>query len=155
MSDADVSVAVDVRRAPDVVWAAIADPTRFPSWSPEAAGVLGAAASGGPLAVGAQFSGANRNGIFRWSTRCTVVESVAGTTFAFDVTYLGMAVARWRYAVTPSDTGSRVEEQWWDHRGAIMKAIGAIGTGVADRRTHNERTMRATLDALKAELEDS
>jgi hypothetical protein len=36
-----------------------------------------------------------------------------------------------------------------------MKVLGAVGTGVADRRTHNERTMRATLDALAAELEEA
>ena len=148
----DVSVSVQVRRTPEAVWDAVADPRRIASWSPEAHGVSGHDGAAGPTAVGTTFSGSNRHGVFRWTTRCQVVESTPGAAFAFDVTYLGMSVARWRYALSPVDDGMLVEEQWWDTRGAPMKALGAVGTGVADRRTHNERTMRATLDALAADL---
>jgi hypothetical protein len=93
--------------------------------------------------------------MFRWTTRCSVVESTPGEAFAFDVTYLGLAVARWRYVITEVAAGSDVAEEWTDHRGLLMKALGLVGTGVADRRTHNERTMRATLDALRTDLEES
>ena len=93
--------------------------------------------------------------MFRWVTRCVVVESTPGAAFAFDVSYLGMDVARWRYALSDVGGATRVEEQWWDTRGALMKALGVVGTGVADRRTHNERSMRATLAALVADLEEA
>ena len=151
MSAPDLVVATTVDRAPDAVWAVVADPVRLAEFSPEAHHVSGA--SPGPLPAGSTFGGANRRGAFRWSTRCDVVESTPGEAFAFAVTYLGMAVALWRYELTAHAGGTRVEEQWTDRRGIVMKAIGAVGTGVADRRTHNERTMRATLDALKHALE--
>jgi hypothetical protein len=134
------------------VWDAVADPRRIASWSPEARGVSGDSGAPGPVPVGATFSGSNRHGFFRWTTRCVVVESTPGEAFAFDVTYLGRSVARWRYSLTAVDEGTRVEEQWWDARGVAMAALGAVGTGVPDRRTHNERTMRETLAALAADL---
>jgi hypothetical protein len=34
-----------------------------------------------------------------------------------------------------------------------MRWIGTVGTGVAHRRTHNLTTMRATLDAMRDDLE--
>jgi hypothetical protein len=64
-----------------------------------------------------------------------------------------MAVARWRYEIRGTAVGCEVEEQWWDRRGPLMKAIGLIGTGVHDRVVHNRRTMTATLAALKADCE--
>ena len=149
----DVTVTVDVRRSAADVWRAVADPRRVTAWSPEATHVHGATLGDGPMPVGTTFSGSNRNGIFRWATRCTVVESAPDSAFAFDVTYLGLAVARWRYAVVPTPDGCRVDEQWWDHRGAPMRWLGTIGTGVADRRSHNHDTMRATLDAMRDDLE--
>ena len=151
MSDADLTVTTTIKRPPGEVWASVADPARIVQHSPEAHHVTGATA--GPLPVGATFGGANRNGVFRWTTRCRVVESTPGEAFAFEVTYLGLDVALWRYALTADGVGTRVEEQWTDRRGALMKALGTLGTGVADRRSHNERTMRATLESLKRSLE--
>jgi hypothetical protein len=34
-----------------------------------------------------------------------------------------------------------------------MRWLGTIGTGVADRLSHNRATMRATLDAKRDDLE--
>jgi len=150
----DVSVDTVVRRTPGAVWDAVADPRRIASWSPEAHAVSDAAGATGPMPVGTTFAGSNRHGFFRWTTRCVVVESTPAEAFAFDVSYFGMAVSRWRYALSAVDGGTRVEEQWWDSRGLPMKAIGAVGTGVPDRRVHNERTMRETLTALAADLEE-
>ena len=149
----DVAVSVEVRATPQAVWDAVADPRRIASWSPEASGVSTDAATDGPMPVGTTFSGSNRHGLFRWTTRCVVVESTPGEAFAFDVSYLGMDVARWRYAIAPVEGGAQVDEQWWDTRGRPMTILGLLGTGVADRRSHNERTMRETLDALAADLE--
>lgn len=153
MRDPDVSVRAEVRRSALDVWNAVADPSRVASWSPESSGVR--AAVEGPLPVGSSFSGSNRNGVFRWSTRCRVVESTPGVAFAFDVNFGGFAVSRWRYALQGQEDGCVVVEQWWDRRGLPMKVIGVFGTGVADRARHNERTMRETLDALRADLEST
>ena len=151
MRDPDVSVSTVVRRSAPDVWMAVADPARVVSWSPESSGVSGG--QPGPLPVGTSFSGSNRNGVFRWTTQCRVVESDPGTAFAFDVTFGRLAVSRWRYVLEDRDDGCVVTEQWWDQRGLFMKAIGLVGTGVADRATHNKRTMRETLAALRADLE--
>ena len=83
------------------------------------------------------------------------MESTPGVAFAFDVTFGGLAVSRWRYAVQGHEDGCVVVEQWWDRRGFLMKAVGIVGTGVADRASHKERTMRATLTALRADLEST
>jgi len=149
----DLTESVDVHRCGDDVWRAVADPRRVTAWSPEAIRVRGAGVADGPMPAGTTFAGVNRNGIFRWATRCTVVESAPGASFAFDVTYLGLSVARWRYCVEATPDGCRVDEQWWDDRGVAMRWLGTIGTGVADRRTHNRTTMRATLDAMREDLE--
>ncbi len=147
----DLTVSIRVRHPIGDVWAAVADPRRIASWSPEARSTSGA--SSGPLPVGSIFHGSNQHGLFRWSTKCVVVESSPGAAFAFDVTFLGLAVARWRYELSVDGDRTLVEEQWSDSRGLAMRAIGAVGTGVPDRRTHNERTMRETLDAMRADLE--
>jgi len=144
-----VEVSARIARSPEEVWAAFADPSRYARWSPEASG----ASSEGPLAQGARFTGSNRNRLMRWSTSCQVVESVPGSAFAFDVSYLGMAVSRWRYVATTDEDGCLVTEQWFDRRGPVMKVLGIVGTGVADRTEHNRQTMTETLAALKAELE--
>jgi hypothetical protein len=152
----DLEVSVMVTAGADELWRDVADPARLVTWSPEATAArqvrhaAGGAAGPGPLPAGATFSGSNRRGAFRWSTRCRVVESAPGAAYAFDVSYLGLAVARLRYAFSPVEGGTRVTEQWWDHRGAVMRVVGTIGTGVRDRRTHNEAGMRATLDRLAA-----
>ncbi len=151
MADPDLSVRVRMRSSAARVWASVADPARIVDWSPESTGVR--TATPGPLPVGATFAGANRNGLFRWSTQCTVVESVPDRAFAFDVTFLGMAVARWRYSIAEEGDGVLVEEEWWDRRGRLMVVLGALGTGVVDRRAHNQAGMRATLEALRRGME--
>jgi uncharacterized protein YndB with AHSA1/START domain len=152
MTPPDVTVSTTIRASADDVWAAVADPHRITEWSPESSAVR--CILDGPLPVGATFSGSNRRGLYAWSTQCRVVESDPGRAFAFDVTFQGMADARWRYEISEVPAGVTVEEQWWDHRGIPLKVIGLIGTGVANRRTHNEAGMRATLAALKAGMED-
>ena len=146
-----MSVSQSINRPAQVVWSAVADPSHFASWSPESAGSRSKVA--GALPVGAEFTGRNRHGVFRWSTQCRVTESTPGEVFAFEVTYMGMTDATWRYSLTPTEGGCLVEEQCWDNRGRLLELMGTIGTGVADRVSHNRVTMTATLQALKQELE--
>jgi uncharacterized protein YndB with AHSA1/START domain len=153
MNEAEVSVSIDVQCSPDRVWEAIADVSRLATWSPETTGVTTSA--GPPLVVGDTFRGSNRNGPFWWRTSCKVIESKANETFGFDVTFFGMAVSRWRFTVEPLEGGARVTEQWSDRRGLPMNVMAPLGTGVLHRAPHNERTMRATLDNLKADLENA
>jgi hypothetical protein len=46
--------------------------------------------------------GHNRNGIYRWSTTCTVTDAQPGRVFAFDVRYLGLPSC-WRCDIAGAD----------------------------------------------------
>ena len=151
MTPPDVSVQTMIAAKAIDVWSAVADPRRITEWSPESTSVR--CEFEGTLPVGATFSGSNRNGVRQWSTKCRVTESEPGSAFAFDVRFKGMAVARWRYEITDGPDGVCVEEQWWERRGVMLRLMGPLGTGVLDRRAHNEAGMKATLAALKAGME--
>jgi uncharacterized protein YndB with AHSA1/START domain len=151
MTAPDVNVQMNISGKAIDVWSAVADPRRITEWSPESASVR--CDTEGALPMGATFYGSNQNGRRQWSTKCRVIESEPGRAFAFDVTFKGMAVARWRYEITDGPDGVCVEEQWWERRGVILRLMGSLGTGVLDRRAHNEAGMKATLAALKAGME--
>ena len=102
---------------------------------------------------GAVFKGHNRNGIFRWSTMCTVTDAEPGQVFAFDVRYLGVPVARWSYDIASIDGGCRVTERMWDRRPAWFSKTAWVGTGVRDREAANAEHIKLTLQRLKQRAE--
>ena len=163
--DADVVTATGPRTAraevtvaapPAAVWEAVADPVRMGTWSPEAVGARPHSGASGPLGVGAVFTGLNRAPRGRWATRCEVVESTPGQSFAFVVTALGGSpVSRWRFDLTPDADGTRVVQTWHDARGGLRGVvIRAFGLVVlpGDRPRHNAGTMAVTLRRMAAEL---
>ncbi len=102
---------------------------------------------------GAVFKGHNRNGVFRWSTTCTVTDADPGRAFAFDVRYLGVPVAHWRYDIVTEDPGCRVTERTWDRRPGWFRETAWIGTGVRDRDAANAEHIKLTLQRLKEKAE--
>jgi hypothetical protein len=46
-----------------------------------------------------------------------------------------------------------VTESTEDRRGALIKVLGLLATGVSDRKTHNTAGMEATLARIKQEAE--
>jgi uncharacterized protein YndB with AHSA1/START domain len=142
-----VSVEREVAAPPDTVWSMVSDVTRMGEWSPEAVGGRWLGGATGP-AVGAKFRGKNQRGWRRWSTTAEVVECEPGRAFAFDVSTGPLKVARWGYRIEPTPSGCTVEERWEDHRGALIKGVGRLATGVSDRATHNRESMAETLDNL-------
>ena len=149
---AGVSRSVDVAAPADVVWALVSDLPGMGRFSPETRGGTWTGGASGP-AVGARFRGRNAQGLRRWSTQVTVVECVPGCTFGFAVSSLGLPVALWRYEVEPAATGCRVTESWTDRRGRLLRGLGALVTGVADREAYAATSVEATLAAVKAEAE--
>jgi uncharacterized protein YndB with AHSA1/START domain len=147
-----VGDSIDIAASPDAVWTMVSDPTRVPQWSPELAKVkwLGGADR---AAVGARFKGTNRNGLYRWSTWCTVTELEPGRVFAYRVSAYGFNVSEWRYEVTPTASGCTLRESTVDRRGLLMRTGGAAATGVYKRTPHNLDGIRATLRAIKAAAE--
>ena len=148
----DVSVERDIAAPPEKVWALISDITRMGEWSPEARGgewVKGATAP----AVDARFKGRNARGKRSWSTDCRVTECQPGSRFAFSVHAGPLAVADWAYVITATGTGCHVVESWTDTRGATIKFLGRIISGVSDRPSHNRNGMEQTLAGLAAAAE--
>jgi len=148
----DVSVERDIAASPESVWSLISDITRMGEWSPEARGGEWTKGATAP-AVGARFKGRNALGKRSWSTDCRITECEPGSRFAFAVHTGPLAVSDWAYTITPTATGCHVVESWTDTRGAIIRGLGRLVTGVADRASHNRDGMNQTLAALAAAAE--
>lgn len=99
------------------------------------------------------YTGHNRNGIYRWSTTCTVTDAEPGKTFAFDVRFVGLPIARWRYDIAEADGGCRVTARTWGRRPGWFAKTAWIGTGVCDRDAANEAHITLTLQRLKSKAE--
>jgi Polyketide cyclase / dehydrase and lipid transport len=108
---------------------------------------------GDAVREGAVFRGHNRNGFFRWSTMCTVTDAEPGRAFAFNVRYIGVPVAHWRYDIVADGDGCRVTEQTWDRRPGWFSKTAWVGTGVRNRTAANIEHIRLTLQRLKETAE--
>ena len=149
-----VEVSRDIKASPEQVWAAITDITRMGEWSPECHTCEWNEGSSGP-AVGARFTGHNRNGDKEWSTEAEVVECVPNERFSFDGVFGDLRFSHWGYVIEPTADGSRVTEWWEDGRPEGIKEATAAISGVADRETHNRAGMEQTLERLAAAVEGS
>lgn len=150
MTGAEERIVVDV--PPAEVFAAVTDVRRMARWSSECFGVwIWRRENGRP----SRFIGFNRRGPYVWFSGCQVRVADPGAEFAFDVTALGLPVARWGYRFTATEGGTEVTEYWLDKRTRGSRALGRIFTGPsATRRPEvNRDGMRETLRRLKSELE--
>jgi hypothetical protein len=144
---------IEINAAPAVVWDWVSDLPRMGELSPENTGGTWLGGATGP-AVGARFRGANRRGWRRWSTAVVVVECEPTRRFAFEVSSVGLSVARWSYDIEPqAGDGCTVTETWQDRRGPLMDAIGRLATGVGDRAAYTAGSIEQTLAALKQRAE--
>ena len=142
-----VTVVREISAPSDKVWSMITDLTRMGEWSPENTGGTWIKGATGP-ALGAVFKGTNKNGWRKWSTIATVSACQEGKAFEFDVSALGLKVARWSYLVEPTENGCKVSETFTDLRNSLIKLGGKPISGVSDRDTHNRSTMEVTLENL-------
>ncbi|MGW2511413.1 SRPBCC family protein [Streptomyces scopuliridis] len=155
-SPSRISESIVVRVPPETAYAAVSDVARMGEWSPECRGawIIGRK---GPARTGMRFIGRNRARWLPWPTLCRVVEAEPGRSFAFHVSFLGIAVAGWTYRFTPLPEGCEVHEEWRDRRsgpfGMALTAVTPLVTGVVRRRSRNRATMRTTLVALRDALE--
>jgi uncharacterized protein YndB with AHSA1/START domain len=151
MSDT-VSASVDIDAAPDLVWRLVADITRMPEFSPELRSAQWVSAVAEPK-VGARFKGFNKHGKVRWSTSCEVTAAEPDREFAYRVTYFGLKISQWSFALEPQGSGTRLTESTLDLRSAPTRWVTGPATGVLDRATHNLEGIRATLAAIKTVAE--
>lgn len=148
-----VEVTTTIEAPPHAVYALVADLARMGEWSPETTGVtwLGGATEPRP---GARFRGANRNGVRRWNTICTVVTAETGRELTWESRLFGRPVALWRYKFEDDGRGgTMVTETTEDQRRAVFRALGGVASGVSDRKSHNAESMRVTLERIKAAAE--
>ncbi|MEU8251426.1 SRPBCC family protein [Nonomuraea sp. NPDC048916] len=153
MSEPSASASIEIAASPERVYALVTDLSGIGNWNAECLRARWV----GPLKEarpGARFVGGNRNGSRRWSTSCTVTAAEPGRAFAYHVRAAGVLdIAIWRFDITPTETGCRVEQKTWDTRGRFMNVVGGWATNVPDRAVHNTANMNRTLQALKREAE--
>lgn len=147
-----VEVSREIKASPEAVWAAISDITRMGEWSPECHTCEWNDGVTRP-AVGARFTGHNRNGEYEWSTEVEITECVPGERFAFDGVFGDLRFAKWAYVIEPTAGGCRVTEIWDEGRPDEVLEITAQISGVEDRGEHNRKGMEATLERLAAAVE--
>ncbi len=146
------SVTVHMQATPTQVWDLVSDVTRIGSYSPETFEAEWTDGATGP-AVGARFRGhvkRNGRGPTYW-TNCVVSTCVPGTEFGFDVVQGGKALNTWAYRIEAADGGADVTESFRLADTVPLRIYWAL-LGWARGRT-NRDGMRATLEAVKAEVE--
>ncbi len=148
---ASAQAEVRIDADPQAVYALITDLSTLAACAEEAAAMKWV--NGDAARSGAVFKGMNRNGIRRWTTKCTVTDAEPGSSFAFDVGYFGIPVAHWRYDIARTDGGCRVTERMWDRRPGWFVKPGGVATGVMDRPTVNTEHIKLTLQRLKDKAE--
>lgn len=152
-SETTATSTIEIAATPERVYDLVVDVARMGEWSPEATGTIG---SPGTVQPGDHFWGLNRKGVWRWFTRCTVLEAQRGKRFVFDVDFPPSPVSRWTYDFRATDTGCEVTETWDDRRSgplaAPIKWVGGIMIP-GPRASHNQRNIESTLRALKAAAE--
>jgi uncharacterized protein YndB with AHSA1/START domain len=148
----DIEVSREIAASASTVFAALTDITRMGEWSPE---TYRAEWNDGfdHAAVGAEFTGHNRNGDKEWSIVATIVELVPDERFFFDCTSRDFVFSKWGYAIEPTESGCRVTEYSQDLRPESARSRSASISGVEDRSTHNRAGMEQTLERLAAALE--
>ena len=94
----DIEVSRDVAAPPAVIFAAITDITRMGEWSPECVSAEWNEGFSAP-ALGAMFTGHNRNGDKEWSVEAKIVDLVDNQRFFFDCIVRDFVFSKW---ATPS-----------------------------------------------------
>ncbi len=148
----DVEVSRSISASPEAVFSALTDITRMGEWSPETVKAEWND-SVTEAAVGAAFTGHNRNGDKEWTTAATITELVPNERFFFDCSVRDFVFAKWGYTIEPTDDGCIVREYAQDLRPESALERSAQISGVTDRLSHNRAGMEATLEGLAAALE--
>jgi hypothetical protein len=144
------SDSIDIESIPGRVFAMITDLPGMGELSPENNG--GAWMDGSYEArVGAKFRGDNSRGGDNWTTIATVKVYEPPTSFAFDVSWHRLPIARWRFDVEAAPGGCRVTETWTDRRNALLRKHGDTGGFV--RAEFTKDSIRQTLEKLKVRCE--
>ncbi|WP_345263750.1 SRPBCC family protein [Nocardioides nanhaiensis] len=146
--DDAVEASVVVRAAPAAVRAVVADPLRFPEWSPECVRVTWLDAH--------RFRGWNRRGLGVWCTTARVVAREPDE-FAFVVRLLGRDFTRWSYRTQPHPDGTLLTEEvrMCLDLPVPVRAFEVALMGVRDRRADLQRNLEQCLRRIRDVVEGS
>jgi uncharacterized protein YndB with AHSA1/START domain len=143
-------VSQTIAAPPERVYDLLADVTQMHRWSPVSTG--GRWLDGATQAVeGARFKGSNKEGRFRWSTTCRILEARRGEALSWHVLLFG---ARWGYRFEPDGAGGTVVTEWRDLSSGRAAPFRAIERLLRGRPTEGAiEGMRETLARVKAAAE--
>ncbi len=150
-AERELSAEVWVDAPAATVWQALTDLGRMPSWSPELVRMVPLGRGG--LRAGSQYVGVNRRGPVVWPTRNRVVAVEPQRLLAWDTLSSG---ARWIFELHPDGERTRVVQRRpvATHLTLLSRAFAtALLGGASSHADELEDGMRATLQALKADVE--
>lgn len=144
---------VTIDAPPGEVYRLVSDPVAMAAFAEEfykAHWIRGATGA----AVGAWFSGSNRNGWRRWFTHAQVTEAEPGRRFVYKVrTPFFVPISRWEYDITPDGEGSRLVVTNWLRVPGWFVPFAIMITGQPDRALTNLTNIATTLARVKEHLE--
>jgi Polyketide cyclase / dehydrase and lipid transport len=149
------TVTLHVDASPGAVYAAVADVTRTPEFSPEILECTWLDGATGP-AVGARFKALNKVPKRpAWHNKPVVTVVDPGREFAFARTERFAGTVEWRYRFDPDGAGTLVTESYQVTRQLSPMGWFIIGTlfGRKDRRSDLHQGMEMTLQRLREVVE--
>lgn len=153
-ADRELRAETTTTASPAAVWAALADVSRMPAWSPELVAMKPLLRGG--LRVGQQYVGINRRKVVVWPTRSVVAEVEVERRLSWDTRSSG---ARWIWELEPTaDGGTRVV-----HRRPVPQRLtrlsglfaGVLLGGAAGHADELEEGMATTVARLKHAVEST
>ena len=153
------SAQVTIAARPAAVYDVVSDVRRMGEWSPECRECTWIDGATGPV-VDARFTGNNRRGFVRWSTKARVVAATPAKEFSFVTAHLGNDMTKWTYRFEPAPNdgdATTVTESFEMLRNmpGYFKVADRLFMGVADRKADLEAGIRETLERLKDAVERS
>jgi hypothetical protein len=148
-------VGIEIAAPSETVYALVSDITQMGKWSPECRECRWIDGATGPT-PGARFKAVNRaeKGP-SWSNKPQVVVADPGREFAFSRKGPGIGEVIWRYRMTASSTGTRLEESYEVVKPpakAVMWLTEKL-TGITDRTADLNASMSETLKRIRLAAE--
>ncbi len=146
---------IDIAAPPSRVWELVTALDRYGEWSSENTGGKWRNREDGTVAtgeVGDTFTGVNRLGEVEWKVPVEVVRREENRDFAFVMATLKHPFVLWRYQLEPNGDGTTLTESW-TLRNLTPNMVDKGDTEVEERAENARRSMRATLEGMKAAAE--
>ncbi|MFE7467805.1 SRPBCC family protein [Streptomyces sp. NPDC057499] len=156
LADAHVECVTEIAAPPQRVWELVSDITTSVRHSPELQEVQWLDGAEGP-AVGARFSGRNRNeGMGEWRTVSRITELAEQHAFAWEVLYPGNsegeALAIWTYSLEPLADGTATRLR---HGMRLGPARGPLTDYVEKYPDREEEIIDGRMDLLRSGIEST